>query len=185
MRIGALTLQNHRLRLSRLVYGDHPMGALARDHPDWGICVHLIETEIDIAATPERVWSTLTDFAAYPSWNPFIRSIEGNIQQGERLQVSIQPVGGRAMTFRPTVLVVIPNFELRWLGHFLIRGIFDGEHYFQLRSTGLDRVRFVQAEKFSGLLVGVAKSDLDAKTRAGFVAMNQALKARAENVARA
>jgi hypothetical protein len=115
--------------------------------------MHEILSEIDIGATPERVWSILTDFVAYPSWNPFIRSASGDIETGRRLTVSIQPVGGRAMTFRPTVLLVQPNSELRWLG---------------------------QGETFSGVLVGLAKATLDRGTKPGFIAMNQALKARAE-----
>jgi hypothetical protein len=28
--------------------------------------------------------------------------------------------------------VVQPERELRWLGHFIVSGIFDGEHYFVL-----------------------------------------------------
>jgi hypothetical protein len=39
----------------------------------------------------------------------------------------------------------------------------------------------VHGEKFSGLLVGLAKSSLEGGTRAGFVAMNKALKARVES----
>jgi uncharacterized protein YndB with AHSA1/START domain len=27
-------------------------------------------TEVEIAAPPERIWEILTDFAAYPDWNP-------------------------------------------------------------------------------------------------------------------
>ena len=76
--------------------------------------MHQILSEIEIGATASRVWSILTDFAAYPSWNPFIRSISGDVEAGRRLAVSIQPDGGRAMTFRPTVLVAEPNSELRW-----------------------------------------------------------------------
>lgn len=74
--------------------------------------MHEIQTEIDIATTPERLWPILTDLSAYPSWNPFIRSINGYIEKGQRLTVSIQPLGGRAMTFRPTVLLATPNMEL-------------------------------------------------------------------------
>jgi hypothetical protein len=86
-----------------------------------------IKTEIDIESTSERVWSILTDFPAQSSWNPFIRSIEGPLQRGARLTVSIQPAGAQPMTFRPTVLVATPNVELRWHGQFLFRGVFDGE----------------------------------------------------------
>lgn len=102
---------------------------------DKKLAMHEILSEIDIAAAPERVWSILTDFVAYPSWNPFIRSISGDIEAGQRLTVSIQPVGGRAMTFRPTVLLVQPNGELRWLGHLLFPGIFDGEHFFRIATS--------------------------------------------------
>jgi hypothetical protein len=143
--------------------------------------MHEIKTEIDIQSTPERLWSILTNFPAHSSWNPFIRSIEGPVQTGGRLTVSIQPAGGKPMTFRPTVLVATPNVELRWLGHFLLRGVFDGEHYFQIAPSTPGGVRFVQGEKFNGMLVGLAKATLERGTRAGFVAMNQALKTRAEN----
>lgn len=142
--------------------------------------MHNVVTEIEIEATPERVWAILLDFPAHPEWNPFVRSIKGVAKVGERLTVSIQPKGAKAMTFRPTVLTATPNVELRWLGHFLIPGIFDGEHYFQITQLAPRRVRFVQGERFSGILVLFAKSSLDGGTKAGFIAMNQALKSRAE-----
>jgi hypothetical protein len=142
--------------------------------------VHEIRTEIDIVSTPEELWAILTDFPAHASWNPFIRSIAGQAEKGRRLAVSIQPPGGRAMTFRPTVLVATPNHELRWLGHALVPGIFDGEHYFLMSPSTPGHVRFVQGEKFSGALARLAKASLDGGTKAGFIAMNAALKARAE-----
>ena len=84
------------------------------------------------------------------------------------------------MTFRPALRVVTPNQELRWLGRFLLPGIFDGEHCFQIVPIAADRVRFIQSEKFSGLLVALAMPQLERRTKAGFAAMNQALKAQAE-----
>jgi hypothetical protein len=139
-----------------------------------------IKTEIDIRSTPERVWSILTDFPAQSSWNPFIRSIEGPVEPGARLTVSVRPAGGKLTTFRPTVLLVLPNVELRWLGRFLFRGVFNGQHYFRITRSSSGRVHFVQGERFGGLLAGLAKSTLERRTQAGFVAMNQALKKRAE-----
>jgi hypothetical protein len=113
--------------------------------------MHEIQTEIDIACTAERLWAILTDFATYTSWNPFIRSIAGQAEKGKKLVVSIQPSGGRAMRFRPAVLVVTPNCELRWRGHLLFPGNFDGEHYFRMTRSGPGHVNFAQGEKFSGL----------------------------------
>lgn len=84
------------------------------------------------------------------------------------------------MTFRPTVLVAAANREFRWLGRFILPGILDGEHYFQIIPITPNRVRFLQGEKFSGVLVPLAKSGLEGGTKAGFIAMNEALKARAE-----
>jgi len=128
----------------------------------------------------ERVWSILLNFAAYPQWNPFVRSIEGIAKTGERLAVFVQPQGGKGMTFHPIVLAATPNEELRWLGRFLLPGIFDGEHYFQIVPLAPSRVKFIHGEKFSGFLVRFAKSSLDRGTKAGFIAMNQALKSLAE-----
>lgn len=143
--------------------------------------MHEIMSSIEIESTPEEVWAILVDFEAHTKWNPFIRSIEGTAKEGERLKVFIQPVDGRSMTFRPAVLVATPNKELRWLGRFLLPGVFDGEHYFRIEQISSSHMRFVQGERFSGLLVPFAKSNLDNGTRRGFVLMNKALKDLAEN----
>lgn len=139
-----------------------------------------LRSEIEIQASAERVWQLLTDFASFPQWNPFIRRASGTVQAGERLEVNIQPSGARGMTFRPTVLLAEPNRELRWLGRLLIPGLFDGEHIFAIEPLGTSRVRFVQREIFTGLLVPFLARGLDTDTRRGFEEMNQALKVRAE-----
>jgi hypothetical protein len=70
--------------------------------------------------------------------------------------------------------------ESRWLGSFWIRGIFDGEHSLRLESDG-GRTHLIQAERFSGLLAGKLSDSILRKTQCGFVAMNEALKERAES----
>jgi len=142
-----------------------------------------LRSEIEIQASAERVWQLLTDFPSFPQWNPFIRKASGAIRVGERLEVSIQPSGASGMTFRPTVLKAEPNRELRWLGHLLISGLFDGEHSFTIEPLGASRVRFTQREVFTGLLVPLFARGLDTDTRRGFEEMNQALKSKAEQAA--
>lgn len=139
-----------------------------------------LHTDIEIRASAEVIWNILTDFARYPQWNPFIKSIEGQVQKGEKLRVVIQPPGGKAMTFTPTLLVVHPGRELRWRGRLFIPGLFDGEHSFQIEPTGNTACRFVHKEEFSGLLVPLLWKSLDTTTRQGFQAMNEALKKRSE-----
>jgi uncharacterized protein YndB with AHSA1/START domain len=58
----------------------------------------LLHTEVVIDAQAEAVWAILTDFAAYPGWNPFIPRISGGLESGARLEVELAPPGGRATT---------------------------------------------------------------------------------------
>jgi hypothetical protein len=139
-----------------------------------------LRAHIDIHATPERVWQVLTDFAAYPQWNPFMPQASGSARQGERLTVRLQPAGGRGTTFRPTVLEATPAVRLRWLGHLLVTGLFDGEHSFTIQPLGQGQVRLVQQEDYRGLLVPLLARSLDRRTLPAFQQMNQALKRRAE-----
>lgn len=140
---------------------------------------HELHTEIVIDAAPAIVWTILTDLAAYPEWNPFITSAEGGVAVGERLVNRLEPPGGAAMTFRPTVTEVDSGRVFEWLGRLGLPGLFDGRHRFELVPSG-DGTRLIQTERFTGVLVLFMKKALDTKTRAGFEAMNAALKTRAE-----
>jgi hypothetical protein len=139
-----------------------------------------LHSEIEIDASAELVWGVLTDFASYPEWNPFVRRISGEPKVGERLEVRLEPPGGRGITLKPTVLEAEPERELRWLGHLWVSGLFDGEHSLTIHRLGEDSVRFVQAETFTGVLVPMFARSLDDGTRRGFEEMNRALKERAE-----
>lgn len=141
-----------------------------------------LRTQIEINASSDRVWEILTDFPAMGEWNPFIPSLEGKAEVGEQLTVRLTPPGNGGMTFKPTVLRADAGKELRWLGRLLIRGLFDGEHYFLIEPLDGGKVRFVHGELMSGILVplislfGILKN-----TQAGFEEMNRALKERAES----
>jgi len=139
-----------------------------------------LHSQIVINASPERVWGILTDFASYPQWNPFIRRISGELKVGERLEVRLEPPDSRGITLRPTLLSAEPNRLMRWLGHLLVRGLFDGEHSLLIQPLGENRVRFIQSEMFKGLLVPLFARSLDNNTLRGFEEMNGALKERAE-----
>jgi hypothetical protein len=138
-----------------------------------------IRTEIEIDAPVERVWAVLTDFERYGEWNPFILHAQGHPRRGERLAGTIRPHRRKSTRFRPTVVECEPNRELCWLGHLGIPGIFDGKHAHRLESLTGGRTRYVQSERFRGVLVpflgGMLRSTQD-----GFGEMSEALKSRAQ-----
>jgi hypothetical protein len=140
-----------------------------------------ITTSITINATAEKVWNILTDFENYAQWNSFITSITGEIKVGNILQVTIAPPNGNVMKFKPTLLVVNEYKELKWKGKLLFKGLFDGEHQFEIIDNKNGTVTFVQSENFTGILVPLFKKILNINTKNGFVLMNEKLKERAES----
>lgn len=143
-------------------------------------CSFNLETKVDIQAPPSEVWKHLTQFNAYPQWNPFIKKIEGKLEKGARLKITLQACESDPMEFTPKVLRVEDEREIRWKGRLLMPGIFDGEHSFRIERLPGGASRLIQAESFSGILVPFFKGMLNKKTRCGFEAMNNALKSRAE-----
>lgn len=133
-----------------------------------------VETRIEIAAPPARVWAVLADIKNYDKWNPGMRLI-GDLSPGATIE-NIEGAGEDQMIFWPTVLVVRPDQELRWLGHFKVPGLFDAEHYFLLRPTQ-NGTELTQGEHFHGIALWFYDVN---QVAPDFAKMNESLKARAE-----
>ena len=139
-----------------------------------------IDTSIEIDAPAETVWAVLADIGAYPSWNPFMRRLEGDWRVGSRLTVDLKPAGAsKPTTFRPTVEVADEGSKLQWIGHLGVPGLFDGRHELIVEPVDATHSRFVQRESFKGILVPLLGRTL-AAAREGFEAMNAKLKELAE-----
>lgn len=67
-----------------------------------------------IRATPQQVWSILTDAAAYPAWNPAVDRIEGRIAAGSTIKVYVPMNPGR--TFPVKVTTFEAPKRSRWRG---------------------------------------------------------------------
>ena len=141
-----------------------------------------LHSEIEIDATPERVWEELTDLPGHAEWDPFLVEASGEVREGARLTVRMRPEGAkRTMTLRPRVLAARPGVELRWLGRLLgVPFLFDGEHRFELTEIAPGRTKLIQAERFTGVLVPPMRGWLRRSTAPAFEASNRALRGRAE-----
>ena len=142
-----------------------------------------IRSAIEIRAPVEVVWSVLTDFASYPDWNPLVRELHGRPRVGKRVTILSQPPGARGIAFAPLVLIWSAPTELRWRSTLISRRIFSGEHGFRLEPIDDERVRFVQDEVLTGILVPLYSKVRLPATRVGFEEMNQRLRDRAEREA--
>jgi len=139
----------------------------------------MVQSNIEINTSCEKIWNILMDFERYPEWNPFIKEIKGKPVEGSKISVTIQAPGLKPRTFRPAVHISWEKWQLRWLGRLGIPGLFDGEHMFILEELDPEVTRFHQNEVFRGILVSRMERVMD-QTRAGFELMNSALKKRAE-----
>ena len=138
-----------------------------------------LRTEIDIQASPERVWQILTDLAKYPEWNPSINHAIGKAEVSETVDIDFQP-DSKGLKLHCTVVKAEPNRELCWKYHVILPGLFRGEHSFIIEPTGANQVHFIDREVFDGLLVPLQAKAIDTDSRRGFEEMDRALKARAE-----
>jgi hypothetical protein len=144
--------------------------------------VKIIDTTSHIDAPPEIVWRVITDFDAYPDWNPFITSLEGDVREGARLRATFQLAGHKPRTFRPTVTVVDTGRLLVWVGRLAVPKLFDAEHCFAVRPLD-SGTEFVHTERFRGVLPPLLGGIL-AATHDAFTRMDAALIARAESRSR-
>lgn len=134
-----------------------------------------ISAETEIEASPEEVWSVLTDFEQFRAWNPFIREARGTTEVGGKVRVRVRPSLRVPLVFHATVLESEANRGLRWRGHVLARWLASGDHWFTIEPLGGGRVRFAQRERFTGLLPWLGARLLRREVRRGFDAMNHAL----------
>jgi uncharacterized protein YndB with AHSA1/START domain len=106
----------------------------------------IASSEIDVHAPPAAVWQVLTDFAAWPSWNPDVKSVEidGPLAPGTTFRWKAGPG-----TITSTLREVHPPRRIVWTGKTLgIRAI----HVYELKPR--DDVTLVRsAESWDGLVV--------------------------------
>lgn len=138
-----------------------------------------IHTDVDIQASPEKVWAVLADFESYPEWNPYVTSIKGEPKAGTKLEVTLEAEGKKPFVIKPEVTLAEPNRVFEWLGHLGFKGVFDGRHHFEMEAAD-SGTHFVQKEDFTGALVWLLLKMVGESTEGGFRAMNQALKERVE-----
>jgi hypothetical protein len=163
------------MKRRRLLIGAGIALSVVTGYSIWANTVpYTLHTAVEIEATPQEVWTVLTDLPSYEHWNPFIVASSGDVKPGATLTNTMRDASGES-TFTPTVLTAHPGRELRWLGRVTPGGIFTGEHLFRIEQVAPNRVRLTQTERFTGVLVPFYRGHLRDATLPQFHAMNHAL----------
>ena len=109
-----------------------------------------------IQASPEKIWSLLTDAAGFPRWNSTVTSIEGQIAEGQKLKLKVPSAPTRVFT--PTVTAVSAGRSMIWSDG--MAPMFKGVRTFELTPNGDGSTDFSMKEEFSGLMLPMIKGSL-------------------------
>ncbi len=137
-----------------------------------------VRTEIEINASPERVWQVLTDFAGWSTWNPLLYRAIGRLGVGERVEIAFKGPNSKEVCAQCTVVNLEAQRAWSWKYSIALPLLFRGMHRFTVEPSDSGRTRFAHREEFKGLLAPFFVNE--AETERGFAAMDKALKAQAE-----
>jgi len=110
---------------------------------------------VNIRAKAAGIWKLLTDAEDFPRWNSTVAGIQGQIREGERLQLRVP---GTDRTFTPKVSGVVPDERMTWTGGFA--PLFKGVRTFALKQRDDGSTDFTMEERFSGVMLPLIKSSL-------------------------
>jgi len=136
-------------------------------------------SEIEIQATAEEVWKTLTDLEKYSEWNPLLYRGAGKVEVGEKVTVAAK-TASKDMQFLCTVVKAEPFSEFAWKFHVYHPFLFRGVHIFRIEPINEQRVKFIDREQFEGLLLPTQAKDLETNGLDAMIVMGKALKERCE-----
>jgi uncharacterized protein YndB with AHSA1/START domain len=103
--------------------------------------VKFYEVATNIKASPERIWSLITDAPHYPDWNTTVEKVEGKIAPGETITLKVKVNPGRAFPIKVTEFK--PSERMVWSSGMPLTPAGNGETRFHMR------------EEYSGPMLGM------------------------------
>src|SRR6202171_5959907 len=101
----------------------------------------------DIEATPDTIWTILTDAPNLSNWDSGVERVEGRIAPGETIKVFVKVNPGRAFPIKVTEFV--PGQRMVWSGGMPL-GLFKGVRTYTLSPEGNGTTKFNMREEYTG-----------------------------------
>lgn len=145
---------------------------------------HTIAIEpVQINAPIEHVWNVLTNFPAYPEWNPFTVAIETSMDVGSDVILHIQQGKNNIVKRRFRLETLDSPQLLEWslpkLGHPMLLNAWRIQ---RLTPVSADSCNYQTSDTFRGLLAGQIYKLQGAWVEKNFIRLASALKARCESL---
>ncbi|WP_417068979.1 SRPBCC family protein [Niveibacterium terrae] len=137
-------------------------------------------SELVVSASRQRIWEVLTDFPAYPDWNPLLREVHGEAERGRSLNVRLAGFGHRGRNLWPDVRSANRGRELCLALTILPAGLLDANWRVVLIREEGGQCRIAQRIRCSGWLSRWYAPRLARTLTPALAAMNEALRRRAE-----
>lgn len=138
-----------------------------------------LEHRIGIGAPAEIIWEILADIPAWPTWNPIHPKAAGQVRFGERLTLTLALPGQPHEVIEPVISDWTPNEAIHWR-HSHTHGLARSIRYLEIEALSATGCGFSNGEIFHGLLGPRLARRRRSSLHRGFVALGEALKARAE-----
>jgi len=146
-----------------------------------GSKLQTVETEIDIAAPPEKVWSVLTNIGQWQDWNPTVNASLGDAAVGSTVTITMisEEAGKDGPKYSPEIIQMDEPTYFHWRATMGAGFIFTNEKIIELEKTDAG-TKVKHTETFKGAMAALMKSRMQSGVSPILTAMNDALKKTAE-----
>jgi len=138
-----------------------------------------IEHRIGVQASAETIWGVIADLSRWHEWNPLYPEAAGTIRIGGALDLTLALDGQAPRQIQPVVLDWVPNEQLHWKLS-MMGGLVKTVRYIEIEPLAEQSCILANGEIFGGLMGPSVGKQMGRSIHRGFVAFNEALKARAE-----
>jgi hypothetical protein len=137
-----------------------------------------VAADMDMDASPEAVWATLTDLASWPSWYPGVKSMaaDGPFEVGSKFRWSAGPG-----TIRSEIVTADRPSRAVWKGH---HGGIEAVHVWTIEPVGPTTTHVHTEESWSGLLPRILRKILQTTLKKSIDKALPAIQSEAERRAR-
>jgi len=145
-----------------------------------GNAMREIQTEIEIGAPPEKVWSILVNIENWNKWNPIINQASGVVSVGSELTITMRGEGGKdGPKYMPIVTSLQEPKLFVWRAKMISDILFANGRVSELEKT-VTGTRLINKETFRGMLMPLFWGKLSSHVPSMLNEMNDALKKQVE-----